>query len=158
MAALKVGDRAPDFELKNQDGETIKLSTLLKNGPAVVYFYPKDETAGCTAEACAFRDRFDVFQQAGASVVGISSDSVESHSGFASHHNLPFLLLADTEGAVRKSWNVTPAFLGLFPGRMTFVIDRLGIVQHVFTSNLNMTKHVDEAIAMVQKLAQPAVT
>ena len=150
---LKVGDRAPTFELPSQSGDVVKLDALTTRGPVVLYFYPKDETPGCTAEACAFRDNYDVFQKAGASVVGISSDSVTSHKGFAEHHGLPFLLLSDASGQVRKSFGV-PSTLGLLPGRMTFVIDQQGVIQHAFNSQLFATKHVREAIEVVQKLAK----
>ncbi|MBS2030549.1 MAG: peroxiredoxin [Deltaproteobacteria bacterium] len=151
---LANGARAPEFALPNQDGQSVTLASLLGKGPVVVYFYPKDETPGCTAEACAFRDNYDVFQQAGASVVGISDDTVESHRGFATHHGLPFVLLADTEGKVRNAFGVPRAFLGLAPGRMTFVLDKDGTVRHSFNSSINMKKHVTEAIEVVKKLAQ----
>lgn len=152
MATLKTGDRAPKFELPSQKGEPVSLDALTAKGPVVVYFYPKDETPGCTAEACAFRDNYEVFQKAGASVVGISSDSVASHRGFAEHHGLPFLLLSDQSGEVRKAFGV-PSTLGLLPGRMTFVVDREGVIRHAFNSQLFAKKHVDEAIAVVKQLA-----
>jgi peroxiredoxin Q/BCP len=149
---LKTGDRAPHFELPSQTGDKISLTSLTEKGPVVVYFYPKDETPGCTKEACAFRDSYDVFQGAGAAVVGISSDSVSSHQGFAKKHGLPFLLLSDASGEVRKAFGV-PSTLGLLPGRMTFVIDRDGVIQHTFNSQLFASKHVQEAITVVRKLA-----
>lgn len=153
MATLKPGDRAPKFELPSQKGESVSLDALTAKGPVVVYFYPKDETPGCTAEACAFRDNYDVFQKAGAAVVGISSDSVASHQGFAEHHGLPFLLLSDTQGQVRKAFGV-PRTLGLLDGRMTFIVDKDGVIRHTFNSQLFAKKHVDEAIAIVQQLAK----
>jgi len=151
---ISKGERAPEFTLPNQSGEDVSLAELRQKGPVVVYFYPKDETPGCTAEACAFRDAFDVFQKAGASVVGISNDSVASHQKFAAHHGLPFLLLSDPDGEVRAKFRVPRAALGLLPGRVTFVVDREGVVQHSFNSLLGATKHVDEAVAVVKKLAQ----
>jgi peroxiredoxin Q/BCP len=150
---VAVGTRAPEFSLPSQKGETVSLSSLLGKGPVVVYFYPKDETPGCTAEACAFRDSYDAFQKAGASVVGISGDSVESHRGFASHHGLPFLLLSDQGDQVRKQFGVPRAALGFLPGRMTFVLDREGVVRHSFNSLLAATKHVNEAVEVVKQLA-----
>jgi thioredoxin-dependent peroxiredoxin len=152
--AISKGQEAPEFELPNQSGEKVSLSALRQKGPVVVYFYPKDETSGCTAEACAFRDAYDVFQKAGASVVGISSDSVSSHQKFAAHHGLPFVLLSDSDGAVRSRYRVPRAALGLLPGRMTFVVDQAGVVRHTFNSLLGATKHVDEAVAVVKQLAQ----
>jgi len=151
---LANGARAPEFSLANQDGQTVTLQSLLGKGPVVVYFYPKDETAGCTAEACAFRDSYDVFQQAGASVVGVSDDSVESHRGFASHHGLPFLLLSDTGGTLRNAFGVPRALFGMVPGRMTFVLDKDGVVRHSFNSSISFKKHVTEAVEVVKKLAQ----
>jgi peroxiredoxin Q/BCP len=149
---LHVGDRAPDFTLPSGSGEPVRLSELFKRKSVVLYFYPKDETAGCTAEACAFRDDYDVFQEAGAEVVGISDDSVESHRSFAAHHRLPFLLLSDRGGAVRKQYGITK-WLGLIGGRVTFVIDRQGIVRHMFDSQTQATRHVTEALATLKRLA-----
>lgn len=103
--------------------------------PVVVYFYPKDDTPGCTAEACAFRDQYQDFTQAGAEVIGISSDGPESHAHFAGKHRLPFVLLSDQGGAVRKAYGVS-AMLGLLPGRVTFVLDKSGTIRHMFSSQL----------------------
>ena len=120
---IQVGDKAPDFTLSSQAGEQVHLSERLGQRVVVLYFYPKDETPGCTKEACAFRDSHEVFAEAGAEVIGVSSDSVDKHAAFASHHQLPFTLLSDEGGQVRKSYGV-PATLGLLPGRVTYVIDR----------------------------------
>ena len=143
---LRVGDLAPDFTLPSSTGGVVRLSDVLKERAVVLYFYPKDETPGCTAEACAFRDSYEVFKEAGAEVIGVSDDSAESHRSFAAHHRLPFLLLADEGGAVRQRYGVNK-WLGLLGGRVTFVIDRQGIVQHVFDSQIQATRHVDEALA-----------
>ncbi|KAB8142711.1 peroxiredoxin [Chloroflexia bacterium SDU3-3] len=149
---VKVGDRAPDFTLPNQSGEPVALSALLGQRVVVLYFYPKDNTSGCTAEACAFRDSYAVFQDAGAEVVGISTDTSDSHQAFADKHRLPFVLLSDAGGAVRRLYGV-PALFGVMPGRVTYVIDRRGVVRHIFNSMFNFGKHVDEALAIVQQLA-----
>jgi peroxiredoxin Q/BCP len=117
----------------------------------VLYFYPKDNTRGCTAEACAFRDSHEIFADAGAEVIGVSSDSVESHEKFAGRHQLPFVLVSDQGGVVRKRFGV-PTTLGVLPGRVTYVIDREGIVRHVFSSMTNIDKHVDDALAVVKQL------
>ncbi len=145
MASVKVGDHAPEFALKAQDGEVVNLSDLLARGNAVVYFYPKDRTPGCTAEAGAFRDKYARFGELGAEVVGISSDSVDSHKGFASDCNLPFKILSDAKGEVRKRFGV-PSWMGLLPGRVTYVIDKGGIVRCIFSSQLHATRHVQEAL------------
>ncbi|MGB7288860.1 MAG: peroxiredoxin [Candidatus Macondimonas sp.] len=155
MAASKtltVGDKAPSFTLPTADGRQVSLSDYRGRQPVVVYFYPKDDTPGCTAEACAFRDQYEDFKQAGAEVIGISSDAPEAHAKFASKHRLPFLLLSDRDGAVRKSYGV-PATLGLLPGRVTFVVDREGIVRHLFSSQFRATKHVTEAIGVLKSLS-----
>jgi peroxiredoxin Q/BCP len=148
---IQAGDKAPDFTLPSQTGEPVRLSDRLGAHSVVLYFYPKDETRGCTAEACAFRDSYEVFTEAGAEVIGVSSDSVDKHAGFAGHHELPFTLLSDQGGAVRKSYGV-PAALGVIPGRVTYVIDRAGNVRHVFNSMTNIGGHVDDALTVVKQL------
>ena len=148
---IQVGDKAPDFTLPSQAGEPVQLTDRLGERVVVLYFYPKDETPGCTREACAFRDSHEVFAEAGAEVIGVSSDSVERHAAFAGHHELPFTLLSDQGGQVRKSYGV-PATLGLLPGRVTYVIDRTGTVRHVFGSQMNIGRHVEDALAVVKQL------
>ena len=150
-APLKVGDRAPDFSLPSQKGETVKLSDFLGKKTVVLYFYPKDDTPGCTKESCAFRDSYEVFQENGAEVIGISSDSTNSHEQFANKYNLPFTLLSDTKSEVRQLFGVPPT-LFILPGRVTYVIDKEGIVKHIFDSQLNFQAHVDEALKIVRSL------
>jgi len=147
---IRVGDTAPDFTLPKQDGSLVRLADLLGKGAVVLYFYPKDETPGCTAEACSFRDAYEDFKEAGAEVVGVSSDSAGTHQAFADHHRLPFTLVSDEGGKIRKRYGV-PSTLGLVPGRVTYVIDAGGVVRHVFNSQLNPTKHVREALAALKK-------
>ena len=146
--ALGVGDPAPDFELPSQTGETVKLSDL-RGSWVVVYFYPADDTPGCTAEACAFRDSYEDFTDAGATVIGISKDSVESHQRFAEKHHLPFTLLSDEGGRTAKSWGVGKTF-GFLPGRITYVISPEGVVRKRFSSQLRATKHKGEAIEAIR--------
>jgi peroxiredoxin Q/BCP len=150
-----VGDRAPEFTLPGPGGRAVSLAELLRGGTVVLYFYPKDQTPGCTMEACAFRDDIDAFGAAGAQVVGISRDDEASHARFATKHKLPFLLLSDTTGETHARYGVTKK-LGFIPDRMTFVIDREGIVRHVFQSMLRMRAHVDESLATVRRLRSPA--
>jgi len=119
----------------------------------VLYFYPKDNTKGCTAQACAFRDHYLVFKEAGAEVVGVSTDSSASHQGFAEQHDLPFILLSDRSGAVRRAYGATALF-GLMTGRVTYVIDASGTVRHVFNAMFDATRHVDEALGVVRKLRE----
>lgn len=154
-SGIKAGDKAPDFTLTSQSGESVRLYDRLQSKVVVLYFYPKDETSGCTAEACAFRDSHEVFVDAGAEVIGVSSDSASKHAAFAGHHNLPFTLLSDEGGRVRKSYGV-PAVLGMVPGRVTYVIDRTGTVRNSFNSMTNISQHVGQALEMVQRLqAEP---
>ena len=148
---VQVGDKAPDFTLPSQSGEQVRLYDRLGERVVVLYFYPKDNTPGCTAEACAFRDSHEVFTDAGAEVIGVSSDSSDRHAAFAGRHNLPFTLLSDRGGRVRKSYGV-PAVLGVVPGRVTYVIDREGTVRHVFNSLTNIGQHVGDALDVVRRL------
>ena len=141
------GQPVPEFSLLDQDGASV-TSTQFRGRWTVVYFYPKDDTPGCTAESCSFRDNFEAFTDAGATVVGISSDSVESHKAFAQKHRLPFTLLADVDGEVRRQFGVGKT-LGLLPGRVTYVIDPDGIVRKVFSSQFKPKKHIDEALAVI---------
>jgi thioredoxin-dependent peroxiredoxin len=153
MAGVKVGDPAPEFALKAQDGEVVKLSDLLSRGPAVVYFYPKDNTPGCTAEAGAFRESYAKFGDLGARVVGISSDSVDSHKGFAEKCSLPFKILSDSDGKVRKAYGVQSS-MGFLPGRVTYVIDKGGTVRFIFSSQLHATRHAQEALESLRKIGE----
>jgi peroxiredoxin Q/BCP len=141
---VKVDDEAPDFALPDRSGKTVRLSDYRGKKAVVLYFYPKDDTPGCTKEACSFRDQYQDFQDAGAEVIGVSSDSESSHAKFGEKYRLPFVLVSDKGGAVRKRYGV-PATLGLLPGRVTYVIDKSGIVRHVFNSQLQATQHVAEA-------------
>jgi peroxiredoxin Q/BCP len=150
--AIQIGDKAPDFSLPSQTGETVTLSSFVGKQPVVVYFYPKDDTPGCTMEACGFRDSYGEFTAAGAVVIGISSDSVESHQRFGTKHNLPFLLVSDAKNEARKAFGVANE-LFVLPGRVTYVIDRDGVVRHMFNSMLNAKGHVEEALKTVRAIA-----
>ena len=146
---LKVGDELPDFSLKDQDGNLFSSADLKGKKSMVIYFYPKDETAGCTKEACSFRDSYEDFKALGAEVIGISSDTEKSHRRFAKRHRLPFILLADTEKKVRKLFRVKNN-LFLLPGRETYVIDESGKVGIVFNS-VNPTPHIKRALKFLKK-------
>ena len=148
---IHVGDRAPDFTLPDRNGRTVRLADYRGQKAVVLYFYPKDDTPGCTKEACAFRDQYEDLKDAGAEVIGVSSDGEAAHEKFATKYKLPFVLLADRGGTVRKQYGV-PATLGLLPGRVTFVIDRQGLVRHVFNSQFQATKHVAEAITALRAM------
>lgn len=147
-----IGQPAPSLALPDASGEVVDLRSYRGERVVVVYFYPRDFTFGCTAEACGFRDSYQDFTDAGAVVIGVSADDPESHQRFAAEHDLPFVLLSDTEGMARKAWGVRKT-LGLMPGRVTYVIDKEGAVRHVFDSALSFKKHVDEALAVVRQLS-----
>ncbi len=149
MTSINVGDRAPNFTLKNQNGESVSLSDFKGEKAVVLYFYPKDDTPGCTTESCAFRDSYTTFSDVGAEVIGISGDSVSSHKQFAQKHNLPFTLLSDQGNQVRKLYGV-PATLFVLPGRVTYVIDKEGIVRHIFNSQLDFQGHINESLKVLQ--------
>jgi len=148
----KVGDSAPDFTLPNQSGEMVSLKDLIGKKVIVLYFYPKDFSVGCTAEACAFRDSYEVFKDAGAEVIGVSSQSVNSHERFSTANKLPFILLSDEEGIAKKLYGASSAF-GLIAGRVTYVIDKKRIIRRIFSSQLNPTKHIEEALRVVKEIS-----
>jgi len=149
--SIKVGDRAPDFELVAASGQKVRLSDFRGKKNVVLFFYPKDETPGCTVEACAFRDAYEDFIDVGAEVIGVSADSLEAHNRFADHHRLPFLLLSDPRGLVGARYDVRKA-LGVFPGRVTFLIDKEGIVRHVTDGRLRFKEHVTESLDVLKSL------
>jgi peroxiredoxin Q/BCP len=151
--ALVAGDRAPLIALMDGEGME-RRSDALAGRPLVLFFYPKDDTPGCTAEACAFRDSFPDLQALGAEVWGVSGDDAASHQRFASRHRLPYPLLVDSGNALRKAFGV-PAVLGLLPGRVTYVIDGGGIIRHVFNNLLDGAAHRREAIEALRRLQQP---
>jgi len=149
MSELKSGTPAPDFELPDQDGRMIRLSQF-RGKPVVIFFYPKDDTSGCTVQVCGFRDDFAKFQAVNAEIFGISDDSAASHKKFATKFNLPFTLLSDKGGRVRKLYGVKKT-LGIIPGRVTFVIDREGILLHIFSSLTTPSRHIEEALSALSK-------
>jgi len=149
--ALRVGDFAPDFDLPTASGQNFKLSEH-RGHPVVLYFYPKDGSPGCTKEACSFRDQYQDFEAMGAEVIGISSDSEVSHRAFTAKNALPFPLLSDEGGQLRKKYAVPRAVLGLLPGRVTYVLDAEGRVQYVFNSLNDATDHVLNTQALLHDL------
>jgi peroxiredoxin Q/BCP len=151
---LTAGDKAPNFTLPQSSGETFTLAEVLGRRTVVLFFYPKDDTPGCTVEACTFRDNYQAFVDAGAEVIGVSSDNGASHDEFARKHKLPMTLLTDVGGKVRALYGVRST-LGLLPGRATFVIDRSGTIVHTFVSQLRVKAHVEQALAVVKGLERP---
>jgi peroxiredoxin Q/BCP len=149
---LSAGDRAPLIDLPDQQGNQHRSDQL--NGQALVlFFYPKDDTPGCTMEACAFRDSFSDIQALGAVVWGVSGDNAASHQRFAARHNLPFPLLVDAGNKLRRAFGV-PSVLGLLPGRVSYVIDGQGVIRHVFNNLLDGPAHRREALEALRLLQQ----
>jgi peroxiredoxin Q/BCP len=145
---FEVGDHAPDFSGTTYDGNKIRLADFLGKRALVLFFYPKDGTPICTQEACAFRDSYDQFIDAGADVIGVSSDTEESHRAFARQHKLSFPLISDVDGSLRKAFAV-PKTMGLFPGRVTYVIDHAGIIRQIFSAQFASDEHVRQALIAV---------
>lgn len=149
--AIQVGDRIPHFRSLDTKGNPFDSDAVVGNKPFVIYFYPKDNTPGCTAQACSFRDQYEDFLDLGAEVIGISSDGLASHQKFTAQYQLPFLLLSDTDKKIRKLFGVPTAFLGMLPGRVTYVVDAKGVVQMVFNSML-AGQHIPKALEAVKKI------
>ena len=152
-----VGDVAPDFTLPDQFGKPVQLRDLVGRKTVVLYFYPKDETPGCTLEARAFRDRYQEFAAQDAEVIGVSSDSIKSHHRFAARQDLPFVLLSDRGSAVRELYGVEKT-LGLLPGRVTYVIDKAGVVRRTYSSQVRATRHTREALEALRALDEDAAS
>ena len=150
--SIEKGEKVPHFQLKDQDGNEFDSKTVVGKKPVVIYFYPKDFTPGCTKEACSFRDSYEDFKEAGAEVIGISNDSEKSHAKFAKKHKLPFVLLSDSNGKIRKKFGIKKSLLGLVPGRETFVINAEGNVMFKFNS-LDASKHMNKALNAVKKIS-----
>lgn len=151
-ALLKAGDKVPMFELPDQHGQMVNIEDLVGKKNLVIYFYPKDYTPGCTAEACSFRDQYEVFKEHEAEVVGISTDGSSRHGAFANSYKLDFVLLSDKDRKVEKLFGVPRSLFGLLPGRVTFIVDKQGIIRHVFQSQTQATQHVAEALRVVKSL------
>jgi peroxiredoxin Q/BCP len=148
---LKKGNRIPNFKAKDSNGNDFDSKNLVGKSPFVLYFYPKDNTPGCTAQACSFRDQYEDFKDLGAEVIGVSSDSFDSHQKFAKQYKLPFILLSDSNKKIRKLFGVPSGMFGLVPGRVTYVADKEGVIIMVFDSML-ATKHIPKALEAVKKL------
>jgi peroxiredoxin Q/BCP len=148
---VKIGSKIPSFTLSDQNGKLFDINSVLGKKNLVIYFYPKDDTPGCTAQACSFRDQFEVFKEADAVIIGISGQSVESHKEFAIKHRLTFTLLSDEGNKIRKRFGVPTNLFGLLPGRVTYIADKTGKVIYIFNSQMQVTKHVNEALRILKE-------
>ncbi len=151
MKSIRIGDSAPDFTAAGPQGQPVTMADFIGKKALVLFFYPADESPICTKEACAFRDAYQDFVEAGAEVVGVSGDTMQSHQQFTEHHRLPFRLISDKDGALRRAFGV-PKTLGVLPGRVTYLIDKKGIVRLLFNSQLSADRHVTEALEVLRQL------
>ena len=149
MKKIEVGDTIPDIVLKDQNGKSFDLKTETKGKNVVLYFYPKDDTHGCTAEACSFRDQMQDFINVNAEVIGISGQSVKSHKKFAEKYDLTFTLLSDEGNEVRKKFGVPTNFFGMLPGRVTYIINKEHKVIYIFNSQTKIQNHIDNSLKIL---------
>lgn len=152
MNKIEIGNSIPAFTLNDQNGTLFDINSVLWKKNLVIYFYPKDDSPGCTKEACYFRDQFEVFKDVDAEIIGISGQSVESHKKFAEKYRLTYTLLSDEGNKIRKLFGVPTNFFGLLPGRVTYIVDKTGKVIYIFDSQINATQHVDEALKILKGL------
>ena len=150
MPKIRVGDRAPEFSATTHNGDPVSLCDFLGKRALIIFFYPRDGTLLCTKEACSFRDSYEQFIDAGAEVIGISSDSDQSHRAFADQYHLQFPLISDADGSLRKCFGV-PKALGLMSGRVTYVIDESGVVRLIFAAQFASDEHVRQALDAVRR-------
>ena len=150
---LKVGDKIPNFTAKDTNGDDFDSQKIIGQKPLVVYFYPKDNTPGCTVQACSFRDQYEDFKDLGAEVIGISSDSIVSHQKFTQQYRLPFILLSDSDKKIRELFGVPSNFLGLLPGRVTYVADKTGTIIMIFDSMM-AKRHIPKALEAIRELKE----
>jgi peroxiredoxin Q/BCP len=153
MTVPLLNQPAPDFTAEAHNGQQVRLSDYRGGNVVVLYFYPRDGTPVCTKEACSFRDAYEEFTKLGAIVIGVSADSPERHKAFAASRALPFLLLSDKDGSLRRAYQV-PKTLGILPSRVTYVIDKAGVIRHVFSALFSAERHVAEALEIVRKLVR----
>lgn len=152
MEKLTIGNQIPAFELYDQNGELFSIQSVLGKKNLVIYFYPKDDSPGCTKQACSFRDQFEVFADVDALIIGISGQSVESHLAFANKHRLNYTLLSDVGNKVRKLFGVPANFLGLIPGRVTYIVNKEGKIIYLFDSQTQAEKHINESLRVLKAL------
>jgi peroxiredoxin Q/BCP len=152
MEKVSIGSLIPEFALKDQFGNLFDIKSVLGKKNLVIYFYPKDDSPGCTKEACSFRDQFEVFRDADALIIGISSQSVESHKKFSEKYRLNYTLLSDNSDNIRKLFGVPTNFLGLIPGRVTYIVNKEGRVVYIFNSQIKAEQHVEEALKILKDM------
>lgn len=148
--SIKTGDKCPIFKVQLSENKTFDLSDLIGKKNIVIYFYPKDFTPGCTKEACAFRDNYEAFQELNCEVIGISGDSGDSHDKFAEKHDLPYILIPDSDKKIQKLFGVPKSLFGLIPGRVSYIVDENGIVRGVYNSLTDPFGHIQKGLELVK--------
>jgi len=143
---LAVGDPVPEFSLKDQNGNMFDIKTILGRKNIVIFFYPQDGTYNCTRQVCYFRDFADAFDETESVIIGISGQSVKSHKEFAEKNNIRYPMLSDDGDHVRRLFGIPPKLFGFLPGRVTYVVDKKGKIVHIFSSQSQVERHVDEAL------------
>ena len=149
---LRVGDKIPNFKAKDANGNDFDSQNIIGQKPLVIYFYPKDNTPGCTVQACSFRDQYEDFKDLGAEVIGVSGNNIASHQKFAKQYKLPFILLSDSDKKIRTLFGVPSRMFGLLPGRVTYVADKNGIIKMVFDS-MTAAKHIPKALEAIREIS-----
>jgi thioredoxin-dependent peroxiredoxin len=146
---MKIGNKCPIFKGKDQNGNTFDISEILGKKNIIIYFYPKNETKVCTAQACSFRDNYETFKDHECEVIGISGDNEKSHQSFTKNHSLPFILLSDGDKSIRKLFDVPKVFLGLIPGRYTYIVDKNGVIVEIYHDMLDAESHTKKALETI---------
>ncbi|MCL3781337.1 peroxiredoxin [Prolixibacteraceae bacterium JC049] len=151
MNKIEIGSTIPSFQLYDQKGQLIDISDYIGKQKLIIFFYPKNDTPGCTKEACLFRDHYEEFVDAGAMVIGIGKHSIEEQAQFAQKHRLNYTLLSDADNKIRKLFGVPKSLFGLLPGRVTYVVDRTGKVAYIFNSQTQIEKHIKQSLHIISE-------
>ena len=149
---VDIGDVFPDFILNDENGDEFDLKRDFTNSYLVLYFYPKDETPGCTKQACYFKDNYDDFKEIDCEIIGISSDNETSHRSFKTNYNLPFKLLCDQDSKLRKEIQLPKDFFGLSPGRITFLLNSKNEILFIHRSSLKMKSHIKKVLDFLNEI------
>ena len=148
---MKEGQKVPHVVFEDQNKASKDIYDLFMNEFTILFFYPKNNTPGCTKEVCAIRDNYSDFNNYSVSLFGVSADSYSSHASFISKHQLPFPLISDREGKLRKAFQVKTELFGLLPGRVTYILNKEGVVQKIIESQFNPQKHITESLEFLSK-------
>lgn len=152
MKPLKIGDSIPSFMLNNQFGDLVNIEDYKGSKNLVIFFYPKDEMPACVIEVCTFRDAYEEFLEYNAEVIGISADDEDKHRTFALRHRLQYGLLSDKGDRIRKLFGVPGSYFGLYPGRVTYIVDKKGVIRYIFNSQYRAKRHISKALEILKEI------